>query len=60
MRALNTDHMMRSLKAMSQLLIENVGTIKLLIVDSIMALFRTDYQGQCQRLVRIEKNVLED
>ena len=54
-RALNTDHMMRTLTQMSSLLIENQGTVKLLIIDSIMALFRTDYTGRGELAGRQQK-----
>lgn len=45
-RCLNTDHMMRSVNKLAELIMENDGQIKLVIVDSIMAQFRTDYKGR--------------
>jgi RecA/RadA recombinase len=43
-RALNSEHQHELLKSLAQVLVEQAGCIKLVVVDSIMALFRTDYQ----------------
>ena len=46
MRALNSEHQRSALMEMAGLLNENKGVIKLVIIDSIMALYRVDYQGR--------------
>eukprot|EP00041_Stephanoeca_diplocostata_P024093 m.603073 g.603073 ORF g.603073 m.603073 type:complete len:341 (+) comp22452_c3_seq1:486-1508(+) len=45
-RALNSEHQSKLLVEMAGLLNEQRGIIKLVIVDSIMALFRVDFKGR--------------
>ncbi|OIR58962.1 MAG: RecA family ATPase Dmc1 [Amphiamblys sp. WSBS2006] len=45
-RAFNTEHQMDLLTSLSAMFAEEIGRYRLLIVDSIISLFRTDFSGR--------------
>lgn len=54
-RAYNSEHQFELLNAVSCKFHEEAGVFKLLIVDSIMALFRVDYSGRGEMADRQQK-----